>query len=73
MNNNQNPTDDTNKVVVPLLTDDEVGENSASGNTPDPDTANQVDTNYKQAFGNNPKGETLAEEVDEDEKNRTEE
>lgn len=73
MNDNKNPQDDTTRVIVPPLTDDEVGENSASGNTPDPDTANQVDSNYKSAFGNNPDGETLAEEIDKDEKARQEE
>lgn len=69
MNDNKNPQDDTNKVIVPPQTDDDIADTSASGDMPDPDTANQVDENYKAAFGNNPKGETIAEEIDEDEKN----
>lgn len=69
MDDSNSVFDDTNKTVTPPPTDDDIGENSASGTTPDPDEANQVDKNYKAAFGNNPKGETIAEEVDEDEKN----
>lgn len=68
MNDNKNPKDDTNKRIVPPPTDDDIGDTSASGEMPDPDTANQVDENYKAAFGNNPKGKTIAEEIDEDEK-----
>jgi hypothetical protein len=73
MNDDYKKQDDTGRAIVPPATDDEVGENSASGNTPDPDTANQVDSNFKAAFGNNPDGETLAEEVDKDEHNLQEE
>lgn len=70
MDDNTTPLSDhgNNKVVVPPVTDDDEGETSISGTNPGERT-NQVDKNYKEAFGNNPKGETIAEEVDEDEKN----
>lgn len=70
MDDNATPLSDhgNNKMINPPVTDDEVGESSVSGTEPGERTS-QVDKNYKETFGNNPKGETVAEEVDEDEKN----